>query len=143
MALFSISTSLRSLASFLPKLLVGLLGFTLWAGLVLAVFASPTGWQLVALLALVMSCLGCLLSVTLWVFFLAKHLSTHSVQMLDVNALAARKASAVPQAATRSSVPGDPLDEDLEDQVEEVMSEMFGGKTRHVAPNEDLVDRLF
>lgn len=120
-----------------------MIGLTLWAGLVLAVLASPTGWQLVALLALVMSCLGCFLSVTLWVFFLAKHLSSHTVQMLDVNALAARKAGAVPEAATRSSIPGDPLNDDLEDQVEEVMGELFGSKTRHVAPNEDLVDRLF
>ena len=110
---------LQPLLRNLPKIALGLCCAACWLVLVVAVLSTSTGWQVIALLGLVIALLSLTLSVGCFVFVLSKQLSTHGVQVVDINRAVSSASGKVEEERLNysSSPPFDDLEVDDEENV--------------------------
>lgn len=90
----------------------------------IAVLRSDNAWAIVSLLSLAFSLSAFALTLGLWVFYLAKQFSTHSIKVMDVKeSLRARK----PKMAKAAITAEDEDDEErpVRDFADSIVGQMF------------------
>lgn len=112
--------NIQTIRAILVKTSLVLSWIALWFFLSLAVYSSPDTTKALGLLALAFSFFSIAGMLGLWVFVLSKHLSTHSVRVMDL--------ATVARAGGKQDEPPVPVtpDEKAQAHADLVTSKLFG-----------------
>lgn len=110
-------------AHFLAKIAVVLLVLTGYAAVCWGIIQSPNAVVFAAAIALGLSVLNSAAIFALWVFYLARQFSTHSVKVLDLKKTAATK---TPVVSDKFEVdPVDDSEKEIKNWADSVTAQMF------------------